>query len=110
VFYQVGVPEAERRHRQPLWLTVELELDARPAAAADDLSLTVDYGALSRRLLAYGEERSWRLIESLAEELAAWLLAEYPVQAAGVTVTKRAVSRARAVALRVRRVREGKAT
>ena len=69
VHYHVGVPDAERAKAQRLLIDVEMGLDFTAAAAADDLTRTVDYYAVSRRLLRLGEGRSWRLIETLAVEI-----------------------------------------
>ena len=48
-----------------------LWLDTRPAAAADDLSLTVDYAAVASRLAAVVSGEPVALIETLADRLAA---------------------------------------
>lgn len=105
VFYRVGVPDAERAQPQRLLLTVELELDFTAAAAGDDLTRTVDYFALSRRLLAFGEGRSWKLIETLAVDLAALTLAEFAAQAVTVEVKKFILPETRFVSVRVTRDR-----
>ena len=106
VFYRVGVPDAERREPQRLLLTVEMDLDFGPAAAGDDLSRTIDYFAVSRRLLALGEGREWRLIETLAVEVAELVLREYPALRVGVEVKKFILPETRHVAVRVERRRQ----
>ncbi len=65
-----------------------LWLDTRPAAAADDLSKTVDYGALANRLVCLAKEPPVRLIETLAERLAAGCLSEPLVAEVEITVHK----------------------
>src|SRR5690606_32436632 len=47
-----GCLPAERELGQEFVVDVALGLDTRPAAASDDLSLTVDYGSLADRLVA----------------------------------------------------------
>ena len=71
---RVGVPEAERAEPQRLLVTVQMESDFSAAAASDDLKHTVDYYAVSRRLLALGERGTWKLIETLAVEIAETIL------------------------------------
>ena len=105
VFYRVGVPEAERAQPQRLLLTVELERDVTPAAASDNLNATIDYYAVSQRLLRLGEGRSWKLIETLALEIAELLLTEFGPQAVAVEVKKFVVPQARYVSVRVWRER-----
>ena len=74
VWYQIGVPDEERARPQRLHLTIQLHLDVRPAAAHDDLSATINYFALSQRLLAFGHGRSWKLVETLATDKAKFVL------------------------------------
>jgi dihydroneopterin aldolase len=103
VFYHVGVPEAERANPQRLLLTVEMEQDFTTAAAADDLTKTIDYYAVSQRLLNLGKGRSWKLIETLAVEIANLVLQEFKAQAVRVEVKKFIIPEARHVAVEVMR-------
>jgi len=105
VFYCVGVPDAERAQPQRLLLTVEMEHDFARAAADDNLRGTVDYFAVSQRLLGFGEGRSWKLIEKLAEDIAAMVLKEFSPQAVTVEVKKFVIPQAAHVAVRLRRQR-----
>lgn len=106
VRYRVGVPDEERSHPQRLLLTIELDLDVSPAARSDDLTRTINYFAVSRRLLGLGEGRQWRLIETLAHEIADLLLSEYPAEAVRVEVKKFILPETRYVSVRVARGRE----
>jgi dihydroneopterin aldolase len=103
VFYRVGVPDQERAERQRLLLTIELERDFTLAAKTDDLAKTIDYHQLSRRLLGYGDGRSWKLIETLAVELAAMILREFKPERVAVEVKKFVLAEARWVSVRARR-------
>lgn len=105
VRYRVGVPDAERAQPQRLLLTVEMRRDFTRAAASDDLRETIDYYAVSRRLLAFGEGRSWKLIETLAVDIAAMVLADFGAEAVTVEVKKFIIPEARHVSVRVTRER-----
>jgi 7,8-dihydroneopterin aldolase/epimerase/oxygenase len=83
-----GVFEHERRDGQEFVVDVELGLDTRPAAAADDLGATVHYGELAERLHASLTTEPVDLIETLAQRLAEICLAEKPVSWVEVTVHK----------------------
>ena len=83
-----GVPAAERALGHRYEVDLALELDLRPAAAADDVTLTVDYGEIGRRVVEIGTGTSMQLIETLAERIAADCLQRYPALT-GVTVTVR---------------------
>jgi 7,8-dihydroneopterin aldolase/epimerase/oxygenase len=88
VFYQVGVPDEERARPQCLMLTVELEFDFSAAARTDSLHDTIDYFAVSQRLLKLGEGREWKLIEKLAADIADIILTEFNPQSVSVEVKK----------------------
>lgn len=103
VWARVGVPDAERARAQRLLLSVELHLDVSGAAASDDLSRTVDYGAVSRRLVAWSGGGSWRLIESMAVDAAVLLKEEFGVGRVRVEVKKFVVPQARYVSVEVER-------
>ena len=83
-----GVLDAERRDGQEFLIDAVLAVDTRPAAASDDLSLTVDYGGLSERLAAIVAGEPVNLIATLAERLAQACLAEPAVRQAEITVHK----------------------
>ncbi len=103
VFYCVGVTEAERTKPQRLLLSVELNQPFERAAASDDLADTIDYDALCRRLLQFGEGCHWELIETLAVDIAKLILEEFSPTSVVVEVKKFVIPQARYVAVRVRR-------
>jgi len=99
VFFHVGVPDAERAQPQRLALTVEMERDF--SALGDDLERAIDYEAVSRRLLLFGEGRSWKLIETLAGDLAEMILREFKPARVTVEVKKFILPRTRHVSATV---------
>jgi dihydroneopterin aldolase len=88
IFARHGVLEKERMSEQEFVIDAVLWLDTRPAAETDDVSKTVDYGALADRLVRLAEEPPVRLIETLAERLAADCLSEPLVAEVEITVHK----------------------
>lgn len=106
VYYHVGVPDEERARPQRLLMTLEVEHDFREAVAADDVGATIDYDALSRRLLAFGDECHWRLIETLAHDIAAMVLDDFQARKVTVVVKKFVISQAEHVAVRITRSAE----
>jgi dihydroneopterin aldolase/2-amino-4-hydroxy-6-hydroxymethyldihydropteridine diphosphokinase len=83
-----GVLASERRDGQDFLIDAVLSVDTRPAAATDDLALTVDYGALSERLAQIVAGEPVQLIETLAQRLAGACLDELAVQRVRITVHK----------------------
>jgi len=83
-----GVLPAEREQGQEFIADAVLWLDTSAAAAADDLSRTVDYGALAGRLAEIISGEPVALIETLAQRLATACLADARVTHAEITVHK----------------------
>ena len=105
VFYRVGVPDAERAQPQRLLLTVEMESDFSAAAKTDAIADTIDYFAVSQRLLNFGDGREWKLIEKLAADIADTILMEFKPQAVTVEVKKFVIQQARCVSVFLARTR-----
>ena len=101
VFYRVGVPDAERKQPQRLLVTVEIESDFTAASASDELSRTTDYYAVTQRLLTFGGDREWRLLEKLAVDILEMLRAEFGVVTAMVEIKKFVIPEAKYVAVRL---------
>ncbi len=83
-----GVFEHERREGQTFVVDVVVHLDTRRAAARDDLEHTLDYGALAQQVVAVIEGPPADLIETVAERIAATVLADGSVAAVDVAVHK----------------------
>ena len=83
-----GVLESEREAGQDFGVDVVLGLDTRPAATSDDLTDTVDYGALALDVVAVVEGEPVDLLETLAQRIADVCLADPRVQWTEVTVHK----------------------
>jgi 7,8-dihydroneopterin aldolase/epimerase/oxygenase len=69
-----GVNDWEKVEDQRFEVDVELGLDTAPAAAGDDLALTVDYRGVRETTRRVVEETTLELIESLADRIARELL------------------------------------
>lgn len=99
VSFRVGVPAEERVDPQRLLITVVMHHDFSLAARTDDLSATIDYFAVTQRILSLGEGREWRLIEALAVEVATLAVEDFGARSANVTVKKFIIPEARWVAV-----------
>ena len=72
-----GVYPEEKEKGQKFFVNAILYLNTRTAGIADDLSLSVDYGAVCHKLTDWMKEKKHDLLEAVAEELAKRLLLEY---------------------------------
>ena len=103
VFYRIGVPDEERAQPQRLLITVEMQKDILEAVQADDLTQTIDYFAVAQRLLRFGQDREWKLIETLASEIADSVRGEFDATGVTVEVKKFVIPEARWVSVCVTR-------
>jgi dihydroneopterin aldolase/2-amino-4-hydroxy-6-hydroxymethyldihydropteridine diphosphokinase len=83
-----GVFEHERREGQTFVADVVAHLDTRRAAATDDLAHTLNYGSLAEQVVTVLAGEPADLIETVAERIAATVLAHPQVQAVDVAVHK----------------------
>jgi dihydroneopterin aldolase len=70
-----GVNDREKVEEQRFEVDVELAVDTRVAAAGDDLAKTVDYRGVYEVVRRAVEETTLELIETLADHIAADILA-----------------------------------
>jgi len=75
----IGIYDWERRVRQPVVLDVEMAFDNTRPAASDRIDDTLDYKAVSKRLVGFVEGSSFQLVETLAERCAAIVRDEFDV-------------------------------
>ena len=100
----IGIYDWERSIRQPVSLDVEMDFDNRKPAASDDIADTLDYKAVSKRLIQFVGESSFGLVETLAENCARIILEEFGVRKVHLKLSKPgAVRGARAVGVMIER-------
>ena len=75
----IGIYDWERRIRQPLRFDLEMAFDNRVPAASDDIADTLDYKAVSHRLIDFVSHSDFGLVETLAERCAEIVLREFKV-------------------------------
>jgi len=75
----IGIYAWERKIRQVVALDLEMAFDNGKPAASDDIGDTLNYKAVSKRLIAFVESSSFQLVETLAERCAQIVLDEFRV-------------------------------
>lgn len=84
-----GVSDEERAMAQAIGVDVEVSLDLRAAGTSDDLADPADYGEIFKICRAQVEQRSYHLLEAIAEAIAADVLRAFgSVDKVAVKVTK----------------------
>ena len=106
----IGIFDDERTRRQELQLDFLIDTDVRKAAATDQIDAAIDYKSLTKRVIQFVEESEFFLIETLAERIAALVLAEFPVRRLTLSVQKPGALRyAESVGVRIIRSDESSA-
>src|ERR1700757_1560091 len=80
VFTRIGVTDNERAAPQRLLLSMTVWPRKDFDSANDEIANTVDYSALCATTRDFVEARSGRLIETLAQNLAAEILLRFPIR------------------------------
>ncbi len=97
----IGVPEEERAAAQELLVTVKIRPRLAFAGMADEIGKTVDYAALAEGIKALGLEKPRKLIETLAADVAAFVLTDPQAEGVEVVVEKFILPDTECVAVRV---------
>ena len=84
----IGIYDWEREVKQRLEIDLEMSMDLRAAARSDAIEDTLNYKSVAKRVLAFVEGSSFRLVEALAGEIARIVLDEFKVERVKVTVHK----------------------
>lgn len=74
VFGNHGVYSEETALGQKFYVTAKLFLDTRAAGLDDELEESVNYGVICKEINDYFKKHTFKLIEAVAEHLAAHLL------------------------------------
>lgn len=83
-----GVMPEENRLGQRFIVDIDLSVALGDAGRTDDLTKTVDYGAVLADVRGIVEGPAFKLVETLAERIAATILDRHPVDAVRVRVRK----------------------
>ena len=98
----IGVYDWERVITQPLLIDITLETDMSKAAISDDVADALNYKAVCDDVDNWCKQIEAKLLEHLAEQLAAKILTKYPCQKVTLSVAKpTAIKEAEAVGVKI---------
>lgn len=104
----IGVQDWEREIEQDVLLNIELDVDVWLAGQSDDFGDTVDYKAITKRILAFAAASSFHLVEAFAQGVADLCLEDNRIDTVRVRVEKPGALRfARSVGVQIERQRNG---
>jgi dihydroneopterin aldolase len=75
----IGFLEWERKVKQTVVIDLEVPVDCERAARNDDVTETVDYKAMAKRIIGFVSGSEFLLVETLAHRTAMLLLEEFGV-------------------------------
>lgn len=84
----IGIWEWERKIRQTVAIDLDMSADIRKAASSDSVDDTLNYKLVAKRVQQFVGESSFKLVETLAENIAATVLDEFEVSWVRVRVNK----------------------
>lgn len=84
----IGIWDWERQTQQRIILDLDMAVDIQKAAAHDKIQYALDYKGLAERITAFVTASEFFLLETLIEQVAQLILAEYSVPWVRVRVNK----------------------
>jgi dihydroneopterin aldolase len=102
----IGIYDWERGIRQTVSFDFEFPADIRMAAQTDDIAHTLDYKSVAKSVISFVEASHYGLVETLAQEVARLLLAEFGLPWVKIALNKPgAVRGSRDVGVQIERSR-----
>ena len=89
----IGIFDWEREIKQPVLFDIEMACDCARAAATDSVDDTLNYKAVSKRVISFVEKSEFQLVETLAERVAMLIIDEFQVPWVRLRVNKRGALR-----------------
>ena len=84
----IGIHEWERHERQTVVLDLEMGCDTSRPGNSDKIEYALDYAKVSEQIIALVEASNYKLIETLAEEVARMLTRSFNLPWLRLTVSK----------------------
>ncbi len=85
----IGIYDWERQMPQTVVIDLEMGCDIGETAANDQIDDTINYKAVTQRIIAFAETNNFKLVETLAERIANILRDEFGVPWLRLRINKR---------------------
>jgi len=103
---RIGVPDLERAAPQRLALNITLWPNQSWRNLEDDISQTVNYSTVAHVVEEFVQNRCDKLIETLADQVAAHLLRSFPIKQVRIELRKFVLAKAEFVSVTLTRRQE----
>ncbi len=84
----IGEKDFERKHKQDIFVDLELLTNVSKAVNSDDISDAVDYEEIALEVKRFAEKSSFHLIEALADKIGDLILERFSVEKIVVRIRK----------------------
>jgi dihydroneopterin aldolase len=84
----IGIFDWERQVKQTVIVDIEISADIAKAALSDSIDDTLNYKRVAKRVLAFVEESSFHLVETLAERIAMLILEDFGIAWVRISLSK----------------------
>ena len=84
----IGIYDWERQVKQVVSMDLEMAADIKMAAQTDNIGYALNYKSISKRIIKFVQEQKFKLIESMAEEVAQIVLIEFSVPWVRLRISK----------------------
>ncbi len=84
----IGIFDWERQVKQTVIVDIEIGIDVRKAALSDSIDDTLNYKRVAKRVLAFIESSRYHLVETLTENIAMLIIAEFDVDNVRIALGK----------------------
>ena len=84
----IGIYDWEREVKQVVSMDLEMAADIKMAAQTDNIGYALNYKSISKRIIKFVQEQKFKLIESMAEEVAQIVLVEFSVPWVRLRISK----------------------
>lgn len=102
----IGVYSWERAIKQQLLISCEMVCDMKKAAQSDDVAFAINYKTVCEDIERLCHDMKAKLLEKLAEDICAYILANYPCQVITLTINKpNAIKQAGGVGVKMTRAK-----
>ncbi len=104
---RIGVYEEERKEKQNIVLDIEIFVDLTGAACSDDVQKTISYSEVQEQVTEFVAGTEFKLLETLAENIAALILKNPAVNHVTVGVKKEKYAKQPIMGIEITRDRLG---
>lgn len=77
IFTIIGIYDWERKTKQKVNINLEIATDIKEAALTENIEKTINYKAVSKRIISFVEASNFYLVETMAEEICQIVLNEF---------------------------------